>query len=216
MKTNKIMIRKMGDFDVHQRTKDSMFNATALLKQWNKKYDVRKDVNDFLRLETTKRFVQTIINKEDMKTRESPYLSVRGKNGGTWMHPFLFIDFAMWINPEFKYDVIKFVYDKLIQFRNESGDNYKEYTSAINNWHYRKFGMQADKDVYSSFGKTIQTLVFGDVVGYDAWQLATQEQLDLRMKYQKILIHCLNSDMNNDEIIQRLTMFKEMQNIMVA
>ena len=40
------------------------------------------------------------------------YLKTRGKyNGGTWMHPMLFIDFAMWINPSFKYDVLKFVYD---------------------------------------------------------------------------------------------------------
>ncbi len=35
MKTNQILTRKMGSFDVKQRTKDSMFNATALLEQWN-------------------------------------------------------------------------------------------------------------------------------------------------------------------------------------
>lgn len=51
--------------------------------------------------------------------------------GGTWMHPMLFIDFAMWINPEFKYDVLKFVYDQMIHYRNEAGDAYKELSSAI-------------------------------------------------------------------------------------
>ena len=35
MKTNQNMIRKMGNFDVIQRTKDGFFNATTLLKQWN-------------------------------------------------------------------------------------------------------------------------------------------------------------------------------------
>lgn len=35
MKTNNIMVRPMGQFKVEQRTKDGMFNATALLKQWN-------------------------------------------------------------------------------------------------------------------------------------------------------------------------------------
>lgn len=35
MKTNVNVIRKLNDFDVVQRTKDSMFNATALLRQWN-------------------------------------------------------------------------------------------------------------------------------------------------------------------------------------
>lgn len=34
------------------------------------------------------------------------------------MHPLLFIDFAMWLNPAFKVKVLKFVYDELIKFRN--------------------------------------------------------------------------------------------------
>lgn len=35
MKTSVTMKRKMGIFDVFQRTSDGMFNATELLKQWN-------------------------------------------------------------------------------------------------------------------------------------------------------------------------------------
>ena len=35
MKTNNVMVRPMGDFVVQQRTKDGMFNATDLLRQWN-------------------------------------------------------------------------------------------------------------------------------------------------------------------------------------
>lgn len=27
----------------------------------------------------------------------------KGDNAGAWMHPILFVDFAMWINPKFKY-----------------------------------------------------------------------------------------------------------------
>ena len=59
------------------------------------------------------------------------YLKTRGKKGGTWMHPMLFIDFAMWINPEFKYDVIKFVDDEMIRYRNEAGDAYRELSFAV-------------------------------------------------------------------------------------
>jgi len=36
MKTNQILIRKMGDFKVNQRMVDVLFNATELFKQWNK------------------------------------------------------------------------------------------------------------------------------------------------------------------------------------
>ncbi len=35
MKTNQIMKRPMGEFVVEQRTKDTFFNATELLKAWN-------------------------------------------------------------------------------------------------------------------------------------------------------------------------------------
>lgn len=146
MKTNQVLIRKMGDFEIQQRTSDRMFNATALLKQWNQQaenrgknlntqnsgYLKKKDLDDFFNNKSTKEFIYVIKEKEDFKDGNSPYLKARGKyNGGTWMHPFLFIDFAMWLNAEFKYEVIKFVYDQLIQYRNEAGDLYKEMSSAI-------------------------------------------------------------------------------------
>ena len=51
MKTNQNLIRKMGDFEVIQRTKDGMFNATSLAKQWSASNN-RKDVSDFLSLKT--------------------------------------------------------------------------------------------------------------------------------------------------------------------
>ena len=47
------------------------------------------------------------------------------------MHPLLFIDFAMWLNPVFKVKVLKFVYDQLIKYRNEAGDAYRELGAAI-------------------------------------------------------------------------------------
>lgn len=132
MKTNQVMIRKMGDFDVSQRTKDGMFNATALLKQWNAQDGVaqRKLDNYFASAKTTE-FIDTIIEREKLNTPKMVYLKTRGNNGGTWMHPLLFIDFAMWINPSFKYDVLKFVYDQMIKYRDDSGDAYKLLSSAV-------------------------------------------------------------------------------------
>ena len=115
MKTNQIMIRQMGEFSVKQRTKDGFFNATELLKQWNRVSGMKKEVTKFLDLGSTSELVKIIMERD----------------AGTWMHPVLFIDFAMWINPSFKYDVIKFVYDDMIRYRNLAGDSYKELASAI-------------------------------------------------------------------------------------
>ena len=121
----------MGGFDVIQRTRDGMFNATELLKQWNKTNDSGKKLDHYFENKTTDEFINTIVSRENLNTRNSVYLKTRGISGGTWMNPILFIDFAMWINPSFKYDVIKFVYDELIKYRNEAGDAYREMAASI-------------------------------------------------------------------------------------
>lgn len=131
MKTNQIMIRPMGEFNVIQRTRDAFFNATELLKQWNEKSGMKKEVTKFFELQSTTELVKVIMERESLNTQDSTYLKTRGKNGGTWMHPVLFVDFAMWINPSFKYDVIKFVYDEMIKFRNLSGDAYPAMCKAV-------------------------------------------------------------------------------------
>ncbi len=132
MKTNQNLIRKMGEFDVIQRTSDGMFNATALLKAWNNHSGQKKDVAHYFENNATEEFVSAILSEESFNSRNSVYLKSRGKyNGGTWMHPLLFIDFAMWLNPTFKVKVLRFVYDQLIQYRNDAGDSYKEMASAI-------------------------------------------------------------------------------------
>lgn len=57
MKTNNVILRPMGEFKVAQRTKDGMFNATALLKQWNEKsISERKMANYFLSEKPTTSF----------------------------------------------------------------------------------------------------------------------------------------------------------------
>lgn len=134
MKTNQIMTRPMGEFKVSQRTKDGFFNATELLKQWNEKSGMRKEVTKFFELDSTSELIEVIIKKENLHTQDSTYVksrASRGDNAGTWMHPILFIDFAMWINPSFRYDVIKFVYDEMIKFRNLAGDAYPSMCKAV-------------------------------------------------------------------------------------
>lgn len=131
MKTNQNLTRQMGDFEVIQRTKDGMFNATQLLTQWNQASGMKKEIYDFFKFKNTKEFIQVLEKEEDLNTANPPYLKTRGKYGGTWMHPYLFVKFAMWINPKFEYHVIKFVYDELIRYRNDAGDAYRNLSSAM-------------------------------------------------------------------------------------
>lgn len=168
MKTNVIMIRKMGNFDVSQRTIDGMFNATSLLKQWNFSKSLKrgKEVNDFLKIDKTKEFI--IALEEDYNdTTKKIVVTKEGKNGGTWLDPLLFIDFAMWLNPKFKVQVLKFVYDELIRQRNEAGDNYISLSASgvkLVGYDFREVAIAMQWIVYNKKGKNLR-------------QTATQEQL---------------------------------------
>lgn len=127
------MKRPLAGFVVEQRTKDAFFNATSLLKQWNEQTGVtQRHLDKYFASSKTVEFIQTIMKRENLNTPKMVYLKSRGRNGGTYMHPILFIDFCMWINPSFKYDVLRFVYDKMLTYRNEAGDAYRELASAMN------------------------------------------------------------------------------------
>jgi len=166
------MTRQMGVFDVYQRTKDEMFDATSLAKQWNSaSHPVkgRKDVSDFLRLDKTKEFITTLENDSDFDTGKIVSVSRGGnnKNQGTWMHPLLFIDFAMWLNPSFKLQVLKFVYDQLIGNRKLAGNNYNLLSAS---------GVKLKGYNFSEIAVAMQWIVFG-TKGKNLRQSATEVQL---------------------------------------
>lgn len=151
MKTNQILQRKMGNFDVLQRTSDGMFNATYLLKQWNaaNPTEERRIDNFWLSTHLAELMNEIIENEPDVSSLDSRDDNVslninelkkqltktskanKGVNSGTWMHPILYIKFAMYLSPRFEYHVLKFVSDQLLQYRNDAGDAYKEMAEAV-------------------------------------------------------------------------------------
>lgn len=169
MKTSVIMVRKMGGFDVSQRTKDLMFNATDLVKQWNKK-NKRKDISEFLSNKNTTEFIEALIDDENLNTGITVFKThtvTKGKYGGTWMSPLLFIKFSMWLNPRFEVKVLKFIYDELIKQRNDAGDNYIILSASGNklkNYNFVEVAKAMQWIVYNKTGKNLR-------------QFATEEQL---------------------------------------
>jgi hypothetical protein len=200
MKSNKIMVRKMGSFNVLQRTSDGYFDANALLQMWNKdKGEGKRQMSKYLQLEKTIAFineielVQLTDNQVIDKTIQPGNQAVMQQRGRTekrgkrtadkvWMHPYLFIDFAMWINPRFKLKVMKFVYDQLIQFRHDAGDHYKVLSQAAARFY--------DVD-YSKMAKGLNYIVFG-CHDKDLRQRATPEQLRELADLQKTLAFAVN------------------------
>ena len=134
MITNQIMKRPLADFTVEQRTKDGYFCLTGLLNNWNLKMGPKKELKDYFENKATQEFVKALADEENLHGDKSPYVKSKARldrGGGTWGHPLLFIDFAMWLNPHFKVKVLKFVSDQMLTYRNEAGDAYKQLSSAM-------------------------------------------------------------------------------------
>ena len=144
MKSNKIMKRQMGEYEVLQRTSDSYFDLNALLQQWNNgKGNSRRRLDKFMESPNTKSFIAALKNdlSNGQKRPNLDYQLVKYKKGSysssgrtpdeVWAHPFIFLKFAMFLNPKFEVQVIKFVYDELISLRCDAGDNYIQLMKRV-------------------------------------------------------------------------------------
>ncbi|HCF37855.1 MAG TPA: DNA-binding protein [Thermosipho africanus] len=190
MKTNQILKRPMGNFSVYQRTSDGMFNATTLLKQWNVASGMGKKLDHYFENNSTKEFIDTIESKENLHTRNSVYVkskASRGDKAGTWMHPLLFIDFAMWINPSFKYDVLKFVYDQLIQFRIEAGDTYREMCTSIMAISRRENVTTNIKNIATALNHIVYGKHEREIRNHEAEEETMRELLKLQIKVTELI-----------------------------
>lgn len=138
------MTRKLGEYDVQQRTCDDFFDGNALLSQWNSTDgNTRRRMSEFLDSPKTKEFLDALAEDESQRRKTDKaniQLVIKSKGKSTkngknpdkvWMSPLLFIKFAMYLNPRFEVQVLRFVYDELIRNRHRAGDNYKSLTSAV-------------------------------------------------------------------------------------
>lgn len=189
MKTNQTLTRPMGEFSVYQRTSDGMFNATALLKQWNETSGQKKQMSHYTDNNSTEEFIEALMIEDNFKERKSVVIKTRGKNGGTWMHPLLFIDFAMWINPSFKVKVLKFVYDQLIEYRNQAGNTYRKMCERIA--HVSKKG-DIPKNI-SKTAKAINIVVYGVHEKQMRNKQAEEESMRELVKLQEMIIELIDN-----------------------
>lgn len=207
MKTNVIMKRPMGQFEVQQRISDGYFDAAALLYQWNNvPGNTERKMARFFSSEEVKRFMDAL--KDDLSQGENMHhaeiqlvIEVKPKNtkngrtrGQVWMHPYLFIKFAMWINPKFEVKVIKFIYDELVKNRHRAGDNYLTLSSAI--------ASLPDSD-YRSTAIAMQWIVFNRT-GKNLRQQATEKELQEIYELEHQLTFSINMGFvkNQDELLK--------------
>ena len=222
MKTPQIMIRDLNGVMIRQNHKTGFFNANDLLTLYKDNGGKEKEVGDFLRLPSAKAFASAVLKdilqntgknhisksgKEKGGTALDNNLLIekkRGKNGGTWLHPYIFMDFAMWLSPEFKVTCIKWLYDNLIQFRDQCGDGFNQVNKVL----FEQKPSRPPFD-YSNEAKMINKLVFGRP---DKGQrnAATERQLSLLKAMQKADAYLIEKKLDYYDRYEELKKIKEM------
>lgn len=185
MKTNQVLTSRslMGQV-VRQRTKDSYFNMSDMLALGNK-YRIENNLPTtklgvYLSQKSVKEFIASL------KEREGKEVWIKGRLGrkskddesaGVWAHPLIFIDFALWINPQLKIETYYWIMDFLVKYRIDSADSYVRMCGALYKHTTNKHRFKADIALAANYIKKACG-VAGD------WNSATQEQLEMRDKMQ--------------------------------
>lgn len=148
-----IIYRPFLDMEVKQEVDTLLYNATDVLKAYNKQSWENKEMGNYMRNDSTKEYIKLLYEKENSKDAKTRYLesplpvtisedspkvawvisTKRGKFGGTWMNQHLLVDFMMWLSPEFKHAAIEFILNgqSLALWRNKIKDWYKKMCNAI-------------------------------------------------------------------------------------
>ncbi len=100
----------------------------------------------------------------------------RGANRKVYTDPYIFVAVSMWINPEFKAKVIKWVGDQLIVGRIEAGKNFIRLTDSIQLKIVPTLTGKEKNTIYSRCAMLLNKKVFG-VHDKNLRQLASREEL---------------------------------------
>ena len=195
MKTNQVMTRDNGFV---QRTKDGYFNANILLNHFNDlNPSTPKILGNYNAIGTTNDFIAQL----KLEGIDKPLIAGRGRYGGSWMHPKLFIDFAMWLSVEFKSVVIDYVLDGLILSRHDAGDYFKEMCATILVTHIEYFGAKPNPNLYINEANIIKGLLY--LVDTDRNDM-TEKELSNVTQLQKLNSMLLRDRVGKDSRLKQL------------
>lgn len=200
MVTNQLMKREDGFF---QRTKDQYFNANELLNYYNSISPKPKLMRSYTQNDSYSDYVDQLI-KEGI---ESPCVTTTGRCGGTWMHPKLFVDFAMWLSVEFKSKVIGMVLDGLILSRTDAGDYYNQMCAQILESYVSFYNQKPPAKIYINEALMVRSLVTDKT---DRNEM-TEQELKQITYLQKVNANLISKNIGKDSRIRRLKEAAEIQ-----
>lgn len=197
MKTNQLMQVdfKHGVLEIEHLT---MMGDLAQLFSIGNVYRHQKGLNSvnmdrYTASQAAREFSLSVSNKIGY----SSVISKKGKRGGTKAHLYILIDAAMYLDADFKLEVIdRFVNDKLLQWRDTSGDKYGDLTNSIKEEAGKVLGKPAHTGHYVNLAKKINARILPE--GHLGWNYATGEQLRERTRIEEALCLCLKNNLVRD------------------
>jgi len=200
MKTNQIVVR---DGVVKQRTKDGYFSANSIIDHWNANNPNKQRSLDFYkRQKSVKELTEYLASTENIdKAMEAS----KGRKSETWMHPILFVDFAMYISLELKVQALKWVLDGLIKSRHDAGDYYKEMGIAILEEY-----INVNNKKPSPFTYIIEAKMLREIVGIDKDRNELSEkELNILTSLQKINTTLIRNHVGKESRKKQLLLIAE-------
>lgn len=182
MKTEVIMKRELFNSEISQSSKTGFFSLTDLVRAGNSYRSMNKktlfDLNNYIK---SKSFIE--FRKELERKYGEVYRPGRGRGNKTWVHPLIFIDVALAIDPKLKVEVYEWLFDNLIKFRNDSGDSFKEMAAAL----YIRY---TDKRNFPKYIQRVSNYIKKELK-VDDWQTASEFKLKKRDKiHESIKLLC--------------------------
>lgn len=205
MNTEVILKRELLGGEISQKSKSEFFSATDLFKIGNKwrvaNGLIHKTLQEYNHLKSSKEFESELKAKFKIVRKLK-----RGRGEHLWVHPLLFLDMALWLNPTLKVEVYEWLFDNLIKYRNDSGDSYKKMCGAL--------FVRANKSEYIQNIKKLCKLIQLEC-GVIDWNKANEVQLKLRDKMHEN-IALLADVLNNNKEAIRLGILKAKEAILVS
>lgn len=193
MKTRTLLKRPFMNSEISQQSDTGLFSASDVVRIGNIERAERGinpfDLHQFLYLKGTKEFIEEL-----EKENELVVVKGRGRSSQTWVHPLLFIDIALALNPRIKIQVYKWIFDELVKYRNDSGDSYRQMCGSL-------FANSTSKHDFHHYIIRVANHIKKSLKVED-WDTATQEQLKLRNKIHENITLLSGILRDNDQSVR--------------
>jgi len=125
---------------------------------------------------------------------EEPIKRTRGKGATTLAHLKVLLDAAIALSPKLKDEVYEtFINNKMLFYRDNSGDNYLNMIDALTLYAEGILGKQAHKGHYITIANIIKKRL-----GVNDWNTATAEQLRERDRIEQTIVSMLKTGVVRD------------------